>query len=180
MQVTVKNLRNEEQVTFELPYFTSSDLKEQMSKIGIEVDEFDDLYIGDEELEQGKDFAVLADFTDEDLNLKDLPETLRDLEELAEFLEQAGDTEKDVFLTMVKDMGKDTSDAMYDVNKSNYIYYDCCSDRELAEEVIDQCYGSIEEMPKEVLARYFDFEAYGNDLKYDLYETHDGRYMQEC
>jgi len=37
--------------------------------------------------------------------------------------------------------------------------------------------GGVENLPKELLARYFDFEAYGRDLSYDC-SHHNGRWIR--
>ena len=45
---------------------------------------------------------------------------------------------------------------------------------ELAEYVVDNIYGDINELGDETLATYFDYDSYGRDLAYDFYKTENG------
>lgn len=44
------------------------------------------------------------------------------------------------------------------------IYEDVSWDGDLGDRVIENVYGSISYLPREVLERYFDYEAYGRDI----------------
>ena len=47
---------------------------------------------------------------------------------------------------------------------------DVADEEDLGIEYIDQIYGGIEQLPREVLERYFDFESFGRDLTIDGFE----------
>ena len=48
------------------------------------------------------------------------------------------------------------------------------SERELAEYIVDNIYGSVSELGENTLHSYFDYEAFGRDLSYDFYQTDNG------
>lgn len=180
MELQITNLKTLKEIKITLPYDTE-ELKEELNKIGFTLDKYEDIQdLEENDMELSKDYSLKGIFEEyEQLSDKDIPETLEELQELANFLEESTDEELDVFFTMLNDMGKCVDDAMHDVRHNNYVYYDCCSEYSLAEQYINML-GSISELPREALERYFDFEAFGKDLAMDFYKTDKGYYLEEC
>lgn len=58
-----------------------------------------------------------------------------------------------------KDSGAESIYQEYGVQEDN--------DYELGEAIVDQIYGGVENLPKETIENYIDYEAYGRDLSYD-------------
>ena len=98
---------------------------------------------------------------------------INEVNELAEKYENLDDVEQEAFVHF-KDNGYSMEEALEKALEHDYYYIKADNDTELAENYIDEVYGAIENMPKEELAKYFDFEAFGRDLSYDFYQTENG------
>lgn len=116
---------------------------------------------------------MIQDF-ETDLNIK-IQETssIYELNELAQKTENWDDTQKEVFGCLVSNWGFDVEDASDKVEDNEYLYIEANNDTELAENYIEAT-GGIELLPREVLERYFDFEAYGRELSYGFTQTENG------
>lgn len=89
--------------------------------------------------------------------------SLDDLNELAEELENFDEYELEAFGAMLE-YGYATDEALKKVQGGDYMYYSgCCSMAEVAEQYADET-GLLSNIPDD-LRYYFDFEAYGRDMK---------------
>lgn len=89
--------------------------------------------------------------------------SLDDLNELAEELENFDEYELEAFGAMLE-YGYATDEALKKVQDGDYMYYSgCCSMAEVAEQYADET-GLLANIPDD-LRYYFDFEAYGRDMK---------------
>jgi antirestriction protein len=102
---------------------------------------------------------------------------IEELNELAELYENLSETEQEAF-EYFNNNGYSEKDALEKASDHDYYYIEANNDTELAERYIDEVYGSVGNMSKEDLERYFDFEAFGRDLSYDFYQTKNG-YISE-
>jgi len=63
-------------------------------------------------------------------------------------------------------------------NHENYYYIsksDCgYSDEDFGYYVVDEFYGGAEHLAQDTLERYFDYDSFGRDAKFDYHETEDG------
>lgn len=92
--------------------------------------------------------------------------SIDELNELEEDLESLSEDEIDVINIIVNEAGDTVEEAMDIVNEDNYrIYYDCYNMTDVAYVIIEEC-GYLDDAP-EMLARYFDYEAFGRDLELD-------------
>ena len=82
------------------------------------------------------------------------------------------DEQREVFAAFIDD-GYNVDEAFRIVDIGDYVYIQGYNDTELAETYIDEI-GGIEELGRDTLERYFDYDAYGRDLAYDFIETENG------
>ena len=131
-----------------------SELEEVLERIGIN-EEYEEYFITDYETE----FDGLK--VDEYSNIEELNELAAQLESLDEYdLEKVG--------AIVEAYGAELQEAIDDID--NYTYYSGKTLKEVAYEIVEECY----ELP-EIAQRYFDYEAFARDLDYDGYtETTNG------
>lgn len=116
---------------------------------------------------------MIQDF-ETDLNIKiEESDDIEQLNELAEKSENWNDTQKEAFGHFV-DMGEDYTDAAEKVDKWDFYYIQADTDKELAENYIDDVYGGVEHLDRETLERYFDFESFGRELSYSFTKTDSG------
>lgn len=116
---------------------------------------------------------MIQDF-ETDLNIKiDECDNIHELNELAQSTENWTDEQKEVFGCLVSDWQADFEEALEKVNNNEYFYVEANNETELAENYIDIT-GGLEFLPREVLERYFDFEAYGRELSYGFTQTENG------
>lgn len=109
-----------------------------------------------------------------DLNIKiEECDSIYELNELAQKTDNWTDTEKEVFGCLVSNWQADFEEAQEKVNNNDYFYIEANNDTELAENYIEET-GGIELLPREILERYFDFEAYGRELSYGFTQTENG------
>lgn len=89
-------------------------------------------------------------------------DSIDDLNELAETLENMDESELEVVGVMLKD-GCDFNEAIEMTENGDYrIYYNCNDMTDVAYQVVEEC-GYLNGAP-DTVARYFDYEAYGRDL----------------
>lgn len=98
----------------------------------------------------------------------DISETIDMLRKYEDF----GDTQKEVFATLIDD-GYEVDKAFDIVENNDYYYVKGDDDAELAENYVDDL-GGIEELDRDTLERYFDYEGYGRDLAFDFIKTDNG------
>ena len=94
------------------------------------------------------------------------------INELAEQYEQLSAVEQEAFDVLKESYSEE--EALEKALEHDYFYIEAENDTELAENYIDEVYGGVEHMSPEVLARYFDYEAFGRDLSYDFNKTENG------
>ena len=90
--------------------------------------------------------------------------SIKELNEVAEFLDSLTVTEQDVFDYFISE-GLSFEDAKYKVERHDYIFIEAEDDTDLAYKYIEDC-GGIEYLDRDTLERYFDYEDYGRDLSY--------------
>ena len=100
---------------------------------------------------------------------------LNELNELAEKLDNLGESDMEVLKALVE-LGYMTEKDLYEkdlekeIGDSCVIYLEdsfASDEQRLGEAYIEQVYGDVSNMDSETLARYFDFEAFGRDLAMD-------------
>ena len=94
------------------------------------------------------------------------------INELAEQYEKLSAVEQEAFDVLKESYSEE--EALEKALEHDYFYIEADNDTELAENYIDEVYGGVEHMSPEVLARYFDYEAFGRDLSYDFNKTKNG------
>lgn len=91
-------------------------------------------------------------------------DSVSELAELAEKLEELSDDEIEVFTTIIDGHTSDFEEALRIVKDGDYmVYWDCPNMSAVAEQYCDEC-GLLNSMP-ENLRYYFDFEAFGRDME---------------
>ena len=86
------------------------------------------------------------------------------LNELEEDLESLSEEDIDAINIIVNEAGYTVEEAMDIVNANDYlIYYECYNMTDVAYAIIEEN-GTLNNVP-EILSRYFDYEAFGRDLK---------------
>lgn len=97
-----------------------------------------------------------------------IPETIDMLRRYEDF----DDTQKEVFAALIDD-GYEEDKAFDIVDDGDYFYIEGDSNTDLAYNYIDEI-GGIEALGRDTLERYFDYEAFGRDLAFDLIGTEHG------
>ena len=97
-----------------------------------------------------------------------IPETIDMLRKYEDF----DDTQKEVFAALIDD-GYEIDKAFDIVDDNDYFYIEGDSDTDLAYNYIDET-GGIEELDRDTLERYFDYDGYGRDLAFDFIKTENG------
>ena len=138
----------------ELPV-SEEDLKKVFQRIGIsnEPDEsgnyYEEYFITDYEC----DFYNVGEY-----------ESIDTLNEIAEQLEELDEEQQDVIKVMMSECGYQLNEAIEKVNSGEYTIYNECDDMEdVAYQIVEEC-GYLTNVPDNV-ARYFDYEAFGRDLR---------------
>lgn len=98
----------------------------------------------------------------------DIPETIDMLRKYEDF----DDTQREVFAAFIDD-GFRVDDAFGIVDDNDYIYVEASNEAELAENYLDEI-GGVEELDRDTIEQYFNYDAYGRDLAYDFIETENG------
>lgn len=77
------------------------------------------------------------------------------------------------YLDKIQEFDKEMVDAIieqgYDLDDvDDFMYYsDCANEADVAARYIDET-GGVEELDRDTLERYFDYDAYARDMKYDM------------
>lgn len=83
--------------------------------------------------------------------------------------------ELDVLGYFINDAGYDVADAIDKVRDGDFFYLDNVdNDADLGERYIDEVCCGVENLDRETIERYFDYEAFGRDLSFDGTYTDDG------
>ena len=142
-------------VWFELP-MTDDELESKFAEIGIAY--HDDLVLN-------KDYVITDFENDVEYEVGDY-EPIGLLNDLAERLQQVDDL---VWLTAYMEATSESLDEALDNYENNSVWYDGMTLEEVAEEFVDET-----ENLSEFARRYFDYEAFANDLSIDGYVEYDG------
>ena len=97
-----------------------------------------------------------------------IPETVDMLRKYEDF----DDTQREVFAAFIDD-GYEVDEAFDIVDDDDYFYIEGDSDTDLAYNYIDEI-GGIENLDRDTLERYFDYDGFGRDLAFDFIETENG------
>lgn len=98
----------------------------------------------------------------------DITETIDMLRRYEDF----DDTQKEVFAALIDD-GYEVDKALDIVDDGDYFYVKGDTDADLAENYVDDL-GGIEELGRDTLERYFDYDGFGRDLAFDFIKTDNG------
>ena len=158
------------------------------------IGEWVDLPTTDDELEEAKTRIGISDEPDENGNYYeeyfitdyendygykvDEYESLDDLNEIAEQLEDLDEEQRDAVHAYTECMYDDIDKAVEAVTNGDYrVYYDCNDMADVAYEVVQEC-GYLDQMP-ENLRNYFDYEAFGRDLDIEgTFTYYNGNYYE--
>lgn len=97
-----------------------------------------------------------------------IPETIDMLRKYEDF----DDTQREVFAAFIDD-GFRVDDAFGIVDDNDYIYVQADNDTDLAYNYTDEI-GGVENLDRDTLERYFDYDAFGRDLAFDFIKTENG------
>lgn len=129
----------------ELPV-SHEELQKVFERIGIN-EEYEEYFITDYEC----DLYEVGEYENID-KLNDIAERIKELDE----------EKSNVVRALIQKL--DYNEAIEKVNNGDYrIYYDCDDMADVAYHVVEEC-GYLENVPDDV-ARYFDYESFGRDLK---------------
>lgn len=130
----------------ELPV-SQEELQKVFERIGIS-EEYEEYFITDYEC----DFYEVEEY-----------ENLDTLNEIAERIEELDEEESKVVKALMSELGYTLDEAIDKVNSGDYsIYSDCNDMTDVAYVVVEEC-DYLRNVP-EIIARYFDYEAFGRDL----------------
>ena len=108
-------------------------------------------------------------------------DSLSHLNEIAEAIEDLDDWDLQIFKNAVE-AGYIDADDILDFDPDRFrLYEGVYSDDELGATIIDEIYGGLSELPKDVLEDNFDYEGFGRDcrLEWDPYSWLDGYSSEE-
>lgn len=97
-----------------------------------------------------------------------IPETIDMLRKYEDF----DDTQREVFAAFIDD-GYEVDEAFSIVDDGDYFYIEGDSDTDLAYNYTDEI-GGVENLDRDTLERYFDYDAFGRDLAFDFTKTENG------
>ena len=153
---------NEGELVFEwisLP-FTDDELQTALDKIGIN-DNYEEYFISDYELSINYEISEY--------------ENLQELNELFWRIDELNDSQIDD-LNCILEMENNLNRALDILENGEYCIIDDVNNNEdLGAGYIEEVYGGIEELPRETLEQYFDFEAFGRDLGYEGFNVVNGK-----
>lgn len=127
------------------------ELEAVLERIGIN-EEYEEIFFTDWETEIECNFGEYEDI-----------ETVNDLAERLEEIDRCGDLEK--LEAIMEATGDSLEEAMEEIE--NATFYPGYTLEEVAEEIVNDCYFTKD--TPEILARYFDYEAFARDLEFDGY-----------
>ena len=153
---------NEGELVFEwisLP-FTDDELQVALDKIGINSN-YEEYFISDYDLSINYEVSEY--------------ENLQELNELFWRIDELNDSQIDD-LNIILDMENNLNRALDILENNEYTVIDDVNNNEgLGEGYIEEIYGGIEELPRETLEQYFDYEAFGRDLSFEGFNIKDGK-----
>lgn len=91
-------------------------------------------------------------------------ENIRELNELAERMEDFGDEEMEVFKAYMDNVSENVEEALEKIDDHSYTFYNDCKDMEAVAEEYSEMTDMLSSIPDD-LRRYFDFEAYGRNME---------------
>ena len=153
---------NEGELVFEwisLP-FTDDELQVALDKIGINSD-YEEYFISDYELNINYEISEYENI-----------EALNDLFWRIDDLDDSQISDLNIILEMESNLNR----ALDILENNEYTIIDDVNNNEdLGAGYIEEVYGGIEELPRETLEQYFDFEAFGRDLSFEGFNIKDGK-----
>lgn len=135
------------------------DLEEVLERIGIDGENYEEYFFTDYETDINPDLHI-SEYEDID-NLNEFGELLQNIESYQEDLVNAIVYEYDSFDYILEQLQNIDDKELIDVD----------NDEDLGYYIIDNIYGGVEQLDKDTLERYFDYEAYGSDIAYDYGKT---------
>ena len=145
---------NEGELVFEwisLP-FTDDELRVALDKIGINSN-YEEYFISDYELSINYEISEY--------------ENIEALNDLFWRIDELNDSEIDD-LNIILEMENNLNRALDILENGEYcIINDVNNNEDLGAGYIEEIYGGIEELPRETLEQYFDYESFGRDLGYE-------------
>ena len=136
------------------------DLEEVLEKIGIDGENYEEYF-----------------FTDYDTDIKanlDISEyeDIDNLNEFGELLQNIDSYQEDLVNAIVYNYGHEFNyilELLQNIDDQELIDVD--NDEDLGYYIIDNIYGGVEQLDRNTLERYFDYEGYGADVANDYSET---------
>lgn len=146
----------------ELPA-TNEEIEELMERIGIDGEEYEEIFITDFESDLG---ITCGEY-----------DSIEELNEMAETIENLDDWERDIVEALISEGGYDIKEAI-EKCEDVIVYSDCYNMADVAEQYVETT-GLLGDIP-ESLRYYFDFEAYGRDMEIEgeFIFTDDGNCIQ--
>lgn len=93
------------------------------------------------------------------------------MNEFGELIESIDD---ETAVENVMELGVSLKEAIEGLDDGYYYFYDGINDNEdLGIYVVDEMYGGVENLSKDMIETYFDYSALGRDLSFDEYENDD-------
>lgn len=135
------------------------DLEEVLKRIGIDGENYEEYFFTDYDTDIGPDLHI-SEYEDID-NLNEFGELLQNIDSYQEDLVNAIVYEYDSFDYILEQLQNIDDKELIDVD----------NDEDLGYYIIDNIYGGVEQLDKDTLERYFDYEAYGSDAAYDYDKT---------
>ena len=136
---------------------SDEDLQAVLKRIGIgSTDDFgspyEEVFFTDWELPEGMDWQVFGEYPD-----------IQEVNEIAEFLNNSGVDEN--IAGAIFEHASSLAEAREILENENfYVYWGADDTRSLGEIAVDE-FGGVENLDKDTLEEYFDYEAYGRSLE---------------
>ena len=129
----------------------------------------------DEAIEYFEEYAEYEPFINDTDNIPDdfdIGEysSVSDLEKVLEWAD-LDDYDKEIVEAICDATGCNIEEAIERVEDNDYYLIKADTTSDLAYTYIDEVYGGIENMDKDTLERYFDYEAFGRELEFDFTAT---------
>ena len=137
---------------------SDEDLQAVLKRIGIgSTDEFgspyEEIFFTDWELPEGMDWRIFGEYPQ-----------ISEVNRVAEFFEN--ESYDSGVLSAIFDHATNIEEAMQILEDGEFtVYWGADDTRSLGEIAIEELDGGVENLPKEVLEEYFDYEAYGRSLE---------------
>ena len=147
IEICLQNLGkyNEGDLVFEWVTLPVDDFKPILDRIGIN-DKYEEWFI--------VDYSAPFDIGEYD--------DIYELNEIAKTFEDFGDIEKEVFSALIND-GYDFKKAVEKVEDGDFIFVEADNEQDFGYNYVDDFYGGIENVPRDVLEIHFDYDSFGYD-----------------